>query len=178
MKDLMIDIETMGTGNNAVMIQLAGVFFNKDTGETGDEFCMGIDVKSCLDWGFVTTQETIDWWANQDQNILRHIQETAYPVDHVIEWFYDFYKNTKGDIKIWSHATFDFVIVQNYLAKIGKHMVHKNARDIRTLVDLSGIDLKKYDWKMKTHDALDDCKFQIKYCVDAMKLIKDMGSTI
>lgn len=168
MKDMMIDIETMGTGNNAVMIQLAGVFFNRDTGETGDEFCMGIDVNSCLEWGFTTDQATIDWWAKQDQNILRHIQETANRVDYVIPRFYDFYKNTTGDIKIWSHATFDFVIVQNYLAKIGKKMVHKNARDIRTLVDLSGIDLERYDWKDKTHDALDDCKFQIKYCVDAM----------
>lgn len=48
-------------------------------------------------------------------------------------------------------------------------MRHKDARDIRTLVNLSGIDLKTYDWNKKTHNALDDCKFQVTYCVDAMK---------
>lgn len=171
MKDLMIDIETMGTSNNATMIQLAGVFFDRNTGATGDEFCMNIDEKSCLDLGFISDDKTIDWWCQQDQEVLRKIRENAYPALEAIQRFYDFYRNVNGNIKVWSHATFDYVIVQTYLGKIGKYMNHKGARDIRTLVDLSGIDLDSYDWKGKTHNALDDCKFQIKYCVDALNKI-------
>ena len=38
MNDLMIDIETMGNTHNAAMIQLAAVFFDRDTGELGDKF--------------------------------------------------------------------------------------------------------------------------------------------
>lgn len=172
MQDLMIDIETMGSKSDAVMIQLAGVFFDRDTGETGDEFCLSVCENSCKELGFTTDPATVEWWSKQDQQILENIRNSAQPVDYVIQSFYDFYRNTKGDIKIWSHATFDFVIVQNYLAKFGKRMSHKNARDIRTLVDLACIDLKIYNWNMKTHDALDDCKFQIHYCVDALKILK------
>lgn len=167
----MIDIETMGTGNNPVMIQIAGIFFDRNTGEMGKEFCANISEESCKEHGFVTTQSTIDWWATQDQAILEAIRTDARDVLFVMHDFFDFYKSQKN-VKIWSHATFDFVIVQTYLQQLKQsYMQHKNARDIRTLVDLSGIDLKTYDWNQKTHNALDDCRFQIKYCVDALNKI-------
>ena len=170
MKDLMIDIETLSAASDAVMIQLAGVYFDRNTGECGKEFCMNIDENSCLDQGFHTSASTLNWWATQDQTILNAIRTNAHDVTEVTRAFYSFYQEGGKDVQVWSHATFDFVIVQNYLEKLHKKfMYHKNARDIRTLVSLSGIDLTTYDWNNKTHNALDDCKFQIKYCVDAIK---------
>lgn len=171
MKDLMIDIETMGTAHNAVMIQLAGVFFDRDTGELGREFCINISEESCESHGFTKDPKTIEWWNKQDQAILDNIRTDAFPIEVAIISFYKFYLMVK-DVKVWSHATFDFVIVQNYLQKFDRSMNHKHARDIRTLVDLSGINLKQYDWTKKTHNALDDCKFQAQYCVDALKALK------
>lgn len=178
MKDLMIDIETMGNTHDAAMIQLAGVFFDRVTGETGAEFCENIDLASCLKEGFVETESTKKWWAEQNQEVLQEITNNARPVRDVMREYTDFIKvNSGGDpirnVLVWSHATFDFVIVQNYLTKFGlRQMGFRGARDIRTLVDLSGIDLKAYDWTSgKTHNALDDCKFQIKYCVDALNVI-------
>lgn len=171
MKDLMIDIETMGNTHNAVMIQLAGVFFDRETGETGREFCENICAESCLEEGFETNEATRQWWAEQDQDVLMAITQNAAPVSEVMERFADFV-GTDSELIVWSHATFDFVIVQNYLKTLkAGHLPYRGARDIRTLVDLSGIDLNNYDWSKKTHNALDDCKFQIKYCVDAMDLI-------
>lgn len=168
MQDLMIDIETMGTGHNAVMIQLAGVFFDRISGQLGEEFCANIRQESCEEYGFVTTPSTVEWWKTQEPLILEGIKKDARDVLFVINDFYNFYQSQK-DVKVWSHATFDFVIVQNYLQTLkNSYMYHKNARDIRTLVDLSGIDLKAYDWTQKTHNALDDCKFQVKYCVEAL----------
>lgn len=32
MKDVMIDIETLGTSQNSVMVQIAGVYFDRYTG--------------------------------------------------------------------------------------------------------------------------------------------------
>lgn len=170
MKDLMIDIETLSTAPDAVMIQLAGVYFDRATGETGAEFCMNIDENSCVAKGFTLSKSTLDWWAKQNQAILEAIRSNCNDVDEVMTEFFTFYKSGGNNVQIWSHATFDFVIVQNYLEKLKKgFMRHKEARDIRTLVALSGIDLRTYDWNRKTHNALDDCKFQIAYCVDAMK---------
>lgn len=172
MSDLMIDIETMGNTHDAAMIQLAGVFFNRETGETGAEFCENICLDSCLAEGFAKNEETEQWWSKQNQEVLAEITKNPSPVRDVIKRFADFIGNDR-DLIVWSHATFDFVIVQNYLRSFGAgRMPFRGARDIRTLVDLSGIDLDQYDWSVsKTHNALDDCKFQVTYCVDAMNAI-------
>jgi len=173
MKDLMIDIETMGNTPNAVMIQLAGVFFDRNTGETGAEFCKSLAISSCEDFGFQQDQSTVDWWKTQNQDVLNAILAESEGALDAMEAFVDFLGKDIRDVIVWSHATFDFPIVQNYLKAITKsYMNYKGARDIRTLVDLSGIDLNQYDWKSgKTHNALDDCKFQIKYCVDAINML-------
>lgn len=169
MKDLMIDIETMGNGSNAAMIQLAGVYFDPE-GNTGAEFCANIDLEDSLKRGFVKDPSTEKWWKEQDQNILKAILSNVRPVEETMNLFSVF---AAPAARVWSHATFDFVIVQNYLRKLKiRPMPHKGARDIRTLVDLSGINLGSYDWSKKTHNALDDCKFQVQYCTDAMKLLK------
>lgn len=175
MKDLMIDIETMGNTHNAVMIQLAGVFFNRETAETGREFCMNIAEITCEEWGFTKDESTVKWWSEQNQDVLAQIRNNPWHVKEVMDHFVEFLGEDIKDILVWSHATFDFPIVQNYLKILtNSYMPYRGARDIRTLVDISGIDLNKYDWANgKTHNALDDCKFQIKYCVDAIKMIKD-----
>jgi hypothetical protein len=172
MIDLMIDIETMGTGNNPVMIQLAGVYFNRYTGELGDEFCKSIDMEDCLANGFEKDPKTEMWWSEQNQDVLKAILDAGEPTKSVMQAFSKF--GCHNDINIWSHATFDFVIVQHYLNHFNlRYMPFRNARDIRTLVDLSGIDLDNYDWsKGKTHNALDDCKFQIAYSVDAFNALR------
>lgn len=173
MKDLMIDIETMGTGPNAVMIQLAGVYFDRKTGQLGAEFCQSLSIEDSLTLGFEKDLSTENWWKEQDQSVLENILSTALPVWKVLMAFNIFRADANF---VWSHATFDFVIVQNHLKKVGLAQIpHKTARDIRTLVDLSGINLKAYDWTKKTHNALDDCKFQVQYCVDAMRRLKNEG---
>jgi exodeoxyribonuclease VIII len=175
MRDLMIDIETFGNGSNAVMIQLAGVFFDRKTGAIGNEFCESLDPVASKELGFETDQSTLDWWKKQDQKILKGIlADTHHPKD-VMEKFIRFIEYnvpSLQNVKVWSHATFDFPIVQNYLKKLTRnYLPYRGARDIRTLVDLSKINLDSYNWNAKTHDALDDCKFQIKYCVDAFNKI-------
>ena len=169
MNDLMLDIETLGNSTNPVLIQIGAVFFDRKTGEIGDEFCVNVDEDSCLYEGFTKDKSTVEWWAEQDQEVLKKIRSNTVEVRQAIKDFRKFCGH-KMDLCVWSHATFDFPIIQNYLKKFKeKPLRYKGARDLRTLVDLSGIDLDKYDWTTgKTHNALDDCKFQIKYCIDAI----------
>lgn len=166
----MLDIETMGVDHNAAIIQIAAVYFDPLTGETGEEFCRSIDLSASVAEGFNKNYKTMAWWAKQDSKILNEILEKGEPPRKVM---YDFSWFVCEAKEIWSHTYFDFVLVQNYL----KHfdcdlMQYKRSRDIRTLVELSGINLNKYDWAKKTHNALDDCKFQVEYCSEAIFLIK------
>jgi len=171
--DLMIDIETLGNTHDAVIIQLAACFFDRNTGEIGNTFSVNIDRESAKVEGFVENEETLKWWSEQNQDVFNSITtQNLKDVKIAMKDFFAFI-GKPSEIVVWSHATFDFVIVQNYLKKLGiGYMPYRGARDIRTLVDLSGINLDKYDWTKKTHDALDDCKFQVTYCVDAMNALK------
>jgi hypothetical protein len=172
MKDVMIDIETMGIRHDAVIIQVAGLFFDRKTGELGEHFLSSINMLDCIEYGFTKSLSTQQWWAEQNQDVLKEIMKTKKPLKPTIKKFNKFL-HSRGDVNHWSHSTFDFPLLQNYFAKFNlKPMNFRKARDIRTMVDLSGINLDDYNWNNKTHNALDDCKFQIQYCVDAMRVLQ------
>ena len=171
MNDIMLDIETLGTGPNAVIIQIAALDFNRETGEIGDHVDLALSLKESMDKGFSVDASTLSWWLETDSKLLSRIVSSGGGIQDRLFKLRNFLN--KPEVKIWSHATFDFPLVQNYLKTFGVEPVDfRAARDIRTLVDLSGINLDDYDWNAKTHDALDDCKFQVRYCVDAIGKLK------
>jgi DNA polymerase III epsilon subunit-like protein len=167
MKDLMVDIETMGTGSSAAIIQIGACYFDRKTGQIGPNFLININLEDSITNGFTVDPSTQAWWAKQDQTILAEILATGIQAKQALEQFRKFVRN---GVPIWSHATFDFVLLQNALKKFElPPLNYKMARDIRTLVDLSGINLADYDWSKKTHNAYDDCVFQVSYCTDALR---------
>lgn len=166
----MLDIETMGTSSNASMIQLGAAYFDPVTKEVGDTFLASLDLKVVEKLGFVTDAETKAWWAKQNQEVLTNILNEGKNPEEVLTDFSKFTANAKY---VWCHTTFDFVIVQNYLKYFKlKNLPYRGAMDIRTLVYLAKLNLNKYDWSNKTHNALQDCLFQIEYCSDAINLVR------
>ncbi len=76
---------------------------------------------------------------------------------------------------VWSHATFDFPIVSNAykVCNLNLPFHYRTARDIRTLVDLSNLDYNK-EKEDKTHNALEDCLYQVKYCVKCFNQLREL----
>lgn len=100
----------------------------------------------------------------------KSITEPGLYVHDAMNAFLNFASEAK---QIWSHATFDFVIVQETLKALRlPPLSYKAARDIRTLVDLSGVQYKKRPRPGVHHDALHDCVFQVGYCVEAFKQLQ------
>lgn len=173
--DIMIDIETFGQSYNAVVVQVALAYFNRETGEIGDSTIINIDANDSIKYGFEMDKSTLDWWATQPKEVFDTLSVNAVPVEEAL-------KNIKKFIKfgafIWCHSTFDAPILGNMYRRVyGENKSvpwgYKNVRDIRTLCALSNINLELYDWeKEKTHNAGDDVKFQIKYVTDACNMIK------
>lgn len=62
MKDIMVDLESMGVGNNPALIQIAAVQFDINTGEIGNIFDMKIDLQSSLDAGLEISAGTVKFW--------------------------------------------------------------------------------------------------------------------
>jgi len=174
MKDLMLDLETLGTRPTSVIIQLGACYFDRNTDETGlpnigDTFLVNICIGSSLMQGLTVDKQTIDWW--REQKSKTWLVDSPNDINEALEKFQKFI-SIKVDA-VWSHATFDFPILVNAFQacnlKLPFH--YRTARDIRTLVDLSGLDYNK-EKKDKTHDALEDCIYQVQYCVDCFKKLE------
>jgi len=172
MKDLMIDIETLGTSHNACMVQFGACFFDRDTGEIGKTFKTNIDIGSSIRSGFSVTGDTISWWFAQSEEARKSI--TSLGAANVFDALYAINEFMRPAKYVWSHATFDFVILMNHFKHfhIEPNVHYRSARDIRTLVDLANIKQKRTDRDGVHHDALDDCLFQVKYCVDCFNAIR------
>lgn len=166
MKDVMIDIETMGTRSTSMIVQIGACYFNRHTGDIGKTFLTNIkhkDDRFTVDW------DTISWWLGQSEDARKSITKLALPVDEAVRDLAEFLKDAKY---IWSHATFDIPILLNAFNVVGeKFPIHyRMMRDIRTLMDLADHTSESKRAGVH-HNALDDCKFQVQYCSEAMRKI-------
>ena len=174
MKDLMLDLETFGKGNNAVIVQFGACYFDRGTGEIGDFLKINIDVETSLREGFEVDGSTLYWWLQQSEEARTSIlTKPRIPVRDAIIEANNFMSKAEA---IWSHVTFDYVKIMNHLERLDiKQSFHYRApRDLRMLVDLADMssELSKRVRTGTFHDALDDCFFQVDYTVECLKRIK------
>jgi hypothetical protein len=80
MKDIMIDIETLGTGTRGLITQIGACYFDRNTGEIGDKFCENIQIQDALDNGFEVRGDTIKFWLEQDKEVIQKMIKNALPV--------------------------------------------------------------------------------------------------
>lgn len=62
MNHFMLDIETLGTNNNALVVSISAVQFDMSSNEIGDKFEIGLNKEQQLEKGAIIDQSTIDWW--------------------------------------------------------------------------------------------------------------------
>jgi hypothetical protein len=61
----MIDLETLGTGPDVIVVSVGAVLFDADTGETGGEFYRILDYQDQIDLGRKPSADIIKWWMEQ-----------------------------------------------------------------------------------------------------------------
>jgi len=171
MTDLMIDIETLGNGKNALPAQIGAVYFDRYSGLLGAEFKMNIDARDAQNHGCEFDADTVYWWLSQSPEAIKSFTTgVLHPLKQTMMSLITFSAQAK---QIWSHSTFDFVIMQETFKLLKLNgFPYRAARDIRTLTDLADLNTKNYTREGVHHDALDDAKFQVKYCVDAFDKLR------
>jgi len=172
MKDLMLDIETMGLSPTAAPVQIGACYFDRYTGEIGDTFLENIQLKSSMEnWELSVDASTILWWIKQEKN--RSWVREGQPLMNVLLYFQTFIKDAKY---FWSHSTFDIPILVNAynVTRMSLPFHYRQTRDIRTLTHLAGYQRNesKADPNDNTHNALADCLYQVKYCVECFRKLK------
>lgn len=174
MTDVMIDFETFGNGSKACIVQIGACYFDRETGEIGKTFKRNVDAKTSVQHGSQIDADTVYWWLKQSAEAQASITSDN---NRVTLWqaMYDLNMFLAGVEKIWSHATFDFVILSETFKMLDMKPLfsYRAARDIRTLMDLAKLDAKKFTREGVHHDGLADAIHQVKYCTEALQKIEN-----
>ena len=180
----MLDLETLGTDRDAAILTIGAVQFDLATGKTGEEFLFKVDPQSCFDVGGSITWSTLEFWMNQDEDAVKSLSGLRISIKEMLErlndWVQDIISEEGKNVKIWTKGTdFDIGILYFYYSKFkGIDPVWKywNPRDARTAVEMysEGKEIEngmKKDINGVLHNAIDDCKQQIKYCSKIYKIL-------
>ena len=158
MADLMIDIETVGTGPEACILTIAAQSFDPlGTGYYSQHFYARVDPDSQP--GRNIEQGTIDWWATQPPEAQEEAfgEHNRVSLDSALEELGKLIWQSK---RIWAQGpTFDMNILEHAYKSFGRPLPWKYyiVRDSRTIFSLWP-DLPK---PPTSHHALQDCRRQI-----------------
>lgn len=177
MKDVMVDLESMGVGNNPALIQIAAVQFDINTGKIGNIFDMKIDLQSSLDAGLEISAGTIKFWmtnptVNQETRNIVMSQTGDHSgggnsLQYVCQMFATWCK--ENEVKyVWGNGTASDNVWLRSAFKAAKvdcpELSFRNDICLRTLRSLATRTGWKQDdivFKGNEHDGLDDSKYQI-----------------
>lgn len=174
MKDVMIDLETLGTRYDAMIISIGACYFNRDTGEIGQDFSVNINPQSLRDQ-FSIDYDTLKWWFKQSESARVLSMDNPVDLKVALLGLYDFLN--RDGITLWSHATFDMPILMHAFDVVGFNcpVPFRNMRDIRTLMDIA-------QYRSDTprqgvhHHALDDARYQAQYVSEAFRKLASHGT--
>jgi hypothetical protein len=171
----MIDLETLGTKDSAVILTIGAIKFNPySLNEPSPGFYLKLDVDEQVTMGRSIDDATLAWWGQQSESIRDDAfsegdREAIQPgIDR-------FHKFVWGSDVYWAHGpVFDMIILENLYRSLNKSYPwqYHQIRDSRTLFSL-GVDpeMHKDDG---AHNALVDAYWQAK---GVQTVFKKLGIT-
>ncbi len=178
MIDLMIDIETLGTYNDSVILSISAVQFNLRTGKTGKAFHADIRQDDCEKHGLRIDPNTVKWWQKQGKDAQERVfnPRKTYGLKQTMEYLNRYIQENFNCnyVQVWANSpSFDCVIIKEAMSKVGIKPIWRfwNERDVRTMVNINP-EVKKIPFTGIKHYGVDDCKHQIKMINEVYKSIK------
>jgi exodeoxyribonuclease VIII len=169
--NVMVDLETLGNGNNSVIISIGAVKFDVLTGVSEDTFYVVVDPSSCVATGLEMDASTVVWWMSQTEDARAVFNDqTRVTLEEALQRFSAWYPEGAA---LWGNgASFDNTILANAYRKVGVEQPWKfwDDRCYRTLKNMSP---PLFHQRMGTHhNALDDAIFQAEH---AVKILDALG---
>lgn len=165
MKHIMIDIETLGTNSYSIILSIGAVYFDIETGETGETFYVKIDPNDCSNYGLTHDESTMNWWRKQSKEAKDEAFSGKEKLPIALEKLNIFLKN--GNSQMWGNsASFDLGLLNNAYQRTGIKANWKfyNERCVRTLVSFAPQIKQETPFEGVAHTPISDCLHQIKYC--------------
>jgi hypothetical protein len=169
MKELSIDLETLGTLVDSQILSIGLAMFNKNTGKIGNTLYLPIYIDN--DWQINATIGTIKFWTQQAVNnpealkgLFNYKQDSdSIMLPDALVDIQVFVEANKPDT-VWANGTkFDLGMLERQfqLNDIKIPWNHNSDRCMRTLRQFAGN--IEVDYKGVSHNALDDAIWQAKY---------------
>lgn len=170
MRDIMIDVETMGTGPNAALVQIGAVHFDAATGKTGDVFLCDVSLADSVhNYGGKITAATVQWWAEQGGFTPVHTPVTvAVALSALTEFFDRCHDKDTDSLNVWAKGPhFDIAILEHHylVDNVSTPWKYSRVRDTRTVHALAVDCGFRYLPPAPTHRADQDCMVQIQRLV-------------
>ncbi len=176
MKNVMVDIETMGLPPVAPICTIGAAFFDPKAGTVGPTFYIRVGWQGAHDQGVPVEQSTADWWSKQSPEATFEVvtPENRVPLNMALQALSGFLASTgvrDKDLQVWGNGDdFDCVLLESAYRRCGLHApwMFWGTRDVRTLVqivqDVQHLDVKRATkFVGRPHHALDDALYQIEY---------------
>jgi hypothetical protein len=157
-----IDIETLSTKPDAVVLTIGGIKFDPFTKvDPHSEFYYRLEIEDQTSKGRDIESDTLQWWGTQPDEIVDEAlgDHNRTSVETTLK---ELNKWLTGADKIWCQGpVFDICILENLYRQYDAHFnwVFWNIRDSRTLFGLMPEDPRK-KFKFAAHNALEDCRVQ------------------
>jgi hypothetical protein len=173
-KHASIDIETLGTREGSVIIEIGACLFNPLTGESSDHLHIAINEGLSRSQGFSVDNDTINWWSKRGgippEPTVKQEPESAVKILH--EWF-----EKTNPSYIWARGMdFERPLIEAYCQKFNRRLPwkHYQGRDTRTLFDLIAPNSRVSN---DVHRALPDAIMQGEQTALALRTLLPLPET-
>lgn len=172
--DVMLDIETLSTRPESVILTLGAVKFDPFASDVDTEsgLYLRINVDEQINLGRHVQQETVDWWGKQTEDVREEAlgEHERTDLNDTLDQLNRFLVGVEN---IWCQGpAFDIVILENLYRQMERPTPWQfwQIRDSRTLFAVHG-DPRKKD-RHGAHNALIDCYYQ---ATAVQQIYKDVG---
>lgn len=175
MKDVMVDLETMGSGPMAAIISIGAVEFDPVSGLIGESFYEVVNLKSSVENGGIIDPDTVMWWLGQSGAARLAVRSEAVSVETALMRFGAWLSGCApcNELRVWGNgADFDNVILATAFDRAGIVRPWKfwNNRCYRTMKSLhKDVPLVRTGTH---HNALDDARTQAEHLIAIMAVAK------
>lgn len=166
--DVMVDLETLGTKPNAIILSIGACVVNWKETEPNPkfDFYRVVNVDSCREAGLTECTSTRLWWEKQDENARKVFTDPNVPLMHALSDFYNHLRSFNlNQVRVWGNGSdFDNVILNSAYNAVGLNAPWRfyNSRCFRTIRKVFGHTVVEPPREGTYHNALDDAKHQAR----------------
>lgn len=177
MKDVMLDLETMGTKPNSAIVAIGARLMDLGSLTLGNGFYRSVSLKSCMEHGLILDADTVMWWLQQSAEARAAIYTSTVSLEYALQEFSQWLADNKvaqREVTMWGNGSdFDNVLLANVYRTVGIAVPweFRNNRCFRTAkAMLPKVDVQRTGTH---HNALDDATHQAQVLLAALRLDRE-----